>query len=146
MLFWCLHPFSSQLRYEIKKWLFVESFRDFGCSARTALQHTVGSTVSWLPSVELFRFVFKPFITLCLLLMWIFYYSVLSSASCLYSNRFLPFVPLQHVGDTMDGCRLKWTVQTGGTATEASTLSLVTPLGNVTSCFKSSIWHQTLSH
>lgn len=76
--------------------------------------------------------VFKPIISLCLLLMCI-YYSMISSAHCLFSNRFLPFVPLQHVGVTMDRCRLKWTVQTGGAATAASTLTLVTPSGKVTS-------------
>lgn len=75
---------------------------------------------------------FMPIISLCLLLMGI-YYSVFSSAQCLFSNRFLPFVPLQHVGVTMDRCRLKWTVQTGGTATTASTLTLVTPSGKGTS-------------
>lgn len=75
---------------------------------------------------------FKPIISLCLLLMCI-YYSMFSSAQCLLSNRFLPFVPLQHVGVTMDRCRLKWTVQTGGTATAASTLTLVTPSGKGTS-------------
>lgn len=75
---------------------------------------------------------FKPIISLCLLLMCI-YYSVFLSAKCLFSNRFLPFVPLQHVGVTMDRCRLKWTVQTGGTATAASTSTLITPSGKVTS-------------
>lgn len=79
---------------------------------------------------------FKPIISLCLLLMCI-YYSMFSSAQCLFPNRFLPFVPLQHVGVTMDRCRLKWTVQTGGTATAASTLTLVTPSGKVTSY----TWH-----
>lgn len=74
----------------------------------------------------------KPIITLYLLLMCI-YYSTFSSAQCLFSNRFLPFVPLQHVGVTMDRCRLKWTVQTEGTATVASTLTLATPSGKATS-------------
>lgn len=91
-------------------------------------QHCWLSPDRWIIQVLFF----KPIISLCLLLT-VIYYSVFSSAQCLFSNRFLPFVPLQHVGVTMDRCRLKWTVQTGGTATAASTLTLVTPSGKGTS-------------
>lgn len=45
--------------------------------------------------------------------------------------RFLPSALLQHVGDTMASSRLKWSVQTGGRATAASTSSLATPSGKV---------------
>lgn len=39
-----------------------------------------------------------------------------------FFQRFLPSVLLQHVEDTMVISRLKWTVQTGGRITAASTL------------------------
>lgn len=39
-----------------------------------------------------------------------------------FFQRFLPSVLLQHVEDTMVTSRLKWTVQTGGRITAASTL------------------------
>lgn len=45
--------------------------------------------------------------------------------------RFLPFVLLQHVEDTMVTSRLKWTVQTGDRATAAWTSSLAIRSGKV---------------
>ena len=47
--------------------------------------------------------------------------------------RFLPFVPLQHVGDTVVSCRLKWTVWTEGRATSSSLFILPILSGKICS-------------
>lgn len=49
-------------------------------------------------------------------------------------HRFLPSVLLQHVEDTMVISRLKWTVQTDGRVTSASTLILDILSGKVIVC------------
>lgn len=87
-------------------------------------------------------FVFKPIINLdnqsgCGLYIWIDivqYYDPFMTIPCFYFCRFLPSVLLQHVEDTMVTSRLKWTVQTGGRVTSASTLILATPSGKAVVC------------
>lgn len=62
------------------------------------------------------------------------YYDPFMTIHCFCLCRFLPSVLLQHVEDTMVTSRLKWTVQTGGRVTSASTLILATPSGKAVVC------------
>lgn len=72
--------------------------------------------------------IISPVIYLCVYI--IQYYEPLT----ICFHRFLPSVLLQHVEDTMVISRLKWTVQTGGRVTAASTLSLAILSGKAVVC------------